>query len=271
MKQNIMLTLKGLVIGMFILIPGISVGTLAVLMGIYETLTESIGNFFTAPRYKKMEYTKFFLLIGIGLVCGLIFFLKVISFAMENYRQITTIMLVILILPSIPIITKGEDRKNKKNILFFTLGCIITGFFTFLKYKYVGPSNMILNTSTFNGIQFIKLVIAGAIASGAMIIPGISGTLLLVMMGEYYNVVGYLKSLFNVFANFKNNSTDLSISVLFSNVSIIPLLAFGIGVIIGLIFVARLINFLLKKWKSETLFFITGLVVISLIQIWLEM
>lgn len=266
-----MLTLKGTVIGMFILIPGISVGTLAVLMGIYETLTESIGNFFTVPRKKKLEYIKFFLLIGIGLMCGLVFFLKVISFAMENYRQVTTILIILLILPSIPVITKGEDRSNKRNIIFLILGCLITGIFTFLKYKYVGPNNIVINTSTFTGMQFAKLLIAGAIASGAMIIPGISGTLLLVMMGEYYNVVGYLKSIFNIFSNIKNNANGISINTLFNDVSILPLFAFGIGIIIGLILVARLINFLLKKWKSETLFFITGLVIVSLVQIWLEM
>ena len=99
----------------------------------------------------------------------------------------------------------------------------------------------------------LKLFICGVIAAGAMIIPGISGSLLLMMLGEYYNVVYLISSL-----------REKSFAVLS------PLVILAIGVGIGLVAFSKAINYLLKNHKEFTLFFIEGIITFSIIQMWLS-
>lgn len=270
MKNNLMLTLKGLAIGIANVIPGVSGGTIAVLLGVYEELTESIGNFLTASWKKKMEYSRFLFFLGIGAIVGILAFASLVKYSITNYPKITAGIFTLLIIPTIPLITKGENRTKTRNIVFFFIGALITGLFILLDYK-LGGRNGVTTGVTFNTGYYIKLAICGAIAAGAMIIPGISGSLLLLMLGEYYNVLAYVSSFKNLIGNFKDISkSGLSLSTIFSDVSILPLTFFSLGIIIGLIVIAKIINYLLKRWRSETLFFITGLVVVSIFQIWLK-
>lgn len=110
MLKNI---LKGIFIGIANVLPGVSGGTVAVLLNIYDRLTEAIGNFFIVSNEKKIEYLKFLIQIGIGAVIGIVVFAGVVSKSYQNYPKITTIIFLILIIPSIPYILKGE--KNFKN------------------------------------------------------------------------------------------------------------------------------------------------------------
>ena len=110
----IQLFLKGIIIGIANIMPGVSGGTLAVIMGVYDKLTEAIGNFPTAPVKKKIDYIKFLLQIGSGAAIGIILFARVIEFCFTNYPRATAGGFSLLILPSIPYIIKGEDKKDKK-------------------------------------------------------------------------------------------------------------------------------------------------------------
>ena len=269
MINALILTLKGMVLGVTIVVPGISGGTIAVLLGIYETLTESIGNFLTAPFKKKIEYTKFLFFLGIGATISILIFANLVKYAIANHPKITVGVLTLIIIPTIPLITKGEDRTKNKNRMFFILGILITGAFIIIDYKS-GARDGIATGVIFTTGYYLKLIMCGAIAAGAMIIPGISGSLLLLMLGEYYNVLDYVSSFKNLINNLRNVSqSGLSLANLFADVSILPLIFFSIGIVFGLIIIARMINYLLKRWRGETLFFITGLVVVSIIQIWL--
>lgn len=245
----IQLILKGIAIGVANIIPGVSGGTLAVVLGVYDQLTEAIGNFLTASMKKKIEYIKFLFQIGIGAVIGILLFAKIVQFSVANYPKITAGVFTALIIPSIPFITKGEDKRNIKNIVFFLIGAIFAGMFVYADIKYgakTGASEMsVVITSGY----LIKLFICGGVAAGAMIIPGISGSMLLLMLGEYYNILGFINKMFD---------------------SILPLTVFAAGVGIGLVVIAKIINYLLEKYRSNTLFFITGIIVVSILQIWLK-
>lgn len=236
--------LKGIVIGIANVLPGVSGGTLAVVLNVYDKLTESIGNFFLAPFEKKKEYIKFLLQIGIGAAIGIVVFAGIISKMYEGYPRITTLIFLILIIPSIPLILKGEKFFKKNNLIFFGLGVIFTIGFIFLTKYFVGDEIALINPESISSSYAIKLFVCGVIAAGAMVIPGISGSLLLILMGEYYNIMGYIKG-------FK----------------LIPLFFFGLGVAIGLVAVSKLINILLNKYRSYTLNFIVGIIVVSLFQI----
>ena len=131
---------KGIVIGVANIMPGVSGGTLAVILGVYDKLTEAIGNFLTVPLKKKIEYLKFLGIIGIGAGIGIGLFAKIIEFCFTNYPKSTAGFFSLLIIPSIPYIVKGEDKSNGKNRLFFILGALFTLVFVFLDYFLGGNS-----------------------------------------------------------------------------------------------------------------------------------
>ena len=235
--------LKGIVIGIANVLPGVSGGTLAVVLNIYDKLTEAIGNFFTAPKEKKIEYFKFLSQIGLGAAIGIVVFAGVISKMYETYPRGTTLVFLILILPSIPVILKGEKFYKKDNIISLLAGIVFTIAFIYLT-KFFSGSEEIIRTTSFNLAYGMKLFVCGLIAAGAMVIPGISGSLLLMILGEYYNIMNYIKS-FNI----------------------IPLIFFTAGTGIGLVLVSKAINILLNKYRSYTLHFIVGIIIVSLFEI----
>ena len=134
--------------------------------------------------------------------------------------------------------------------------------FILLGLKYGDKSAGAVTIQLVKGVCFtrgylLKLFICGVVAAGAMIIPGISGSLLLMMLGEYYNVVYLISSLG---ASLKEKS--------FTILSPLIILAIGIGV--GLVAFSKAINYLLKNHKEFTLFFIEGIITFSIIQMWLS-
>ncbi|MGL5543979.1 MAG: DUF368 domain-containing protein [Cetobacterium sp.] len=236
--------LKGIVIGIANVLPGVSGGTLAVVLGIYDKLTEAVGNFLTASMEKKVEYAKFLSQIGAGAVLGIVAFAGVISKMYELYPKGTTIAFLFLILPSIPVILKGEKFFKKDNLIAFFGGVVFTGAFMLLTKAIAGEEVVRSAETLFTAGYGIKLFFCGLVAAGAMVIPGISGSLLLILLGEYYNILGYIKSF-----------------------AILPLIFFAAGTGIGLVLVSKAINVLLNKYRSYTLNFIVGIIVVSLIEI----
>lgn len=254
----ILLFLKSIIIGVANIIPGVSGGTLAVMLNVYDPITEKIGNFFLVDRKTKLSYFWYLLIVLIGAGTGIFLFANIIKYSITNYPKITVTVFTLLILPSIPYIVKGLDYKKKKNILAFCYGAALMIIFIILGLKYGNKTTGAMTIQLIEGACFtrgylLKLFICGVIAAGAMIIPGISGSLLLMMLGEYYNVVYLISSL-----------REKSFAVLS------PLVILAIGVGVGLVAFSKAINYLLKNHKEFTLFFIEGIITFSIIQMWLS-
>ncbi|WP_300328102.1 DUF368 domain-containing protein [Fusobacterium sp.] len=233
---------KGIGIGVANVIPGVSGGTMAVLFGIYDKLIDAIANFLKADKAKKIEYIKFLLPLLIGCGVGILAFAKIIGYLYENYPIYTKGAFIILVLPSIPVIIKGENFSNVKNILAFAFGLMFVIGFFMITYKFSG--NSFAKQDVFTTLYGLKLTLCGALAGGAMIIPGISGSLLLLALGEHENIINYIGA-----------------------VNIIPLLYFGVGVGIGILLFTKIINYFLVNYRGKTLFVILGIVVGSLIEL----
>lgn len=233
---------KGIGIGVANVIPGVSGGTMAVLFGIYDKLIDAIANFLKADKAKKIEYIKFLLPLLIGCGVGILAFAKIIGYLYENYPIYTKGAFIILVLPSIPVIIKGENFSNVKNILAFAFGLMFVIGFFMITYKFSG--NSFAKQDVFTTLYGLKLTLCGALAGGAMIIPGISGSLLLLALGEHENIINYIGA-----------------------VDIIPLLYFGVGVGIGILLFTKIINYFLVNYRGKTLFVILGIVVGSLIEL----
>ena len=258
----ILLFLKSIIIGVANIIPGVSGGTLAVMLNVYDPITEKIGNFFLVDRKTKVSYFFYLLVVLIGAGTGIFLFANIIKYSITNYPKITVTVFTLLILPSIPYIVKGLDYKKKKNILAFCYGAIIMIIFILLGLKYGDKTAGAVTIQLVEGVCFtkvylIKLFFCGIVAAGAMIIPGISGSLLLIMLGEYYNVVYLISSLT---LSLKEKSFTI----------FVPLIILALGIGVGLVAFSKGINYLLKNYREFTLFFIEGIITFSIIQMWLS-
>ncbi len=232
----ILLFLKSIIIGVANIIPGVSGGTLAVMLNVYDPITEKIGNFFLVDRKTKVSYFLYLLVVLIGAGTGIFLFANIIKYSITN--------------------------KKKKNILAFCYGAMVMIIFILLGIKYGDKTTGAVTIQLVEGVCFtriylIKLFICGIIAAAAMIIPGISGSLLLIMLGEYYNIVYLISSL-------GSSLTEKS----FTTFRPLIILALGIGV--GLVAFSKAINYLLKNHREFTLFFIEGIITFSIIQMWLS-
>lgn len=243
MKEKIVLIIKGFFFGIANIIPGVSGGTLALTMGVYEDLIESISHFFKDIK----KNLSFLLIFGIGAVLSILLMSKVISTALEKFPFPTTLFFIGLILGGIPLLTKKVRKQKTKplNILLFliTFGIIIA-------MAFMQEGTNVVSLAKVNPMLMGLLFLVGMIAAATMVIPGVSGSFVLMLLGFYQPVVATISKL-----------TDFSL--LAHNFAI--LIPFGLGIVIGIILVAKLIEFLFKKYEIPTYYAILGFVVASII------
>lgn len=243
MKNKIILALKGAVFGIANIIPGVSGGTIALTMGVYEDLIAAIGHFFEKPK----KSLSFLLVFGIGAAISILLMSKLISFSLDKFPLPTMLFFIGLILGGIPLLLKKIDKKEKKplNIILF----IIT-FLIVIGLSLIGESTKVVNLSTLNIGTILLLLLVGVVASATMIIPGISGSFVLMLLGYYKPIVETISSL----TNFKLMSHNLGV-----------LIPFGIGIVIGIVLISKLIEYLFKKYQNTTYYAILGFVIASII------
>lgn len=236
---------KGLAVGVANIIPGVSGGTVAVLLGIYEKLTDAIGNFFLVNSQKKREYFIFLFQIVLGATLGILLFAKLIAWSIQTYPNMTASFFSFCILPSLFYIIKPY-QKTKKNFCFFFLGALFLGIFIFLSVYFQKDTGVETTPVTMISVSYgIKLFFCGLLAGAAMIIPGISGSLLLLVFGEYYHILSFLLQM-----------------------KLLPLVYLALGVALGLVLFSKGIHWILQRKKEKTMFFIAGIVFMSIFQIW---
>ncbi len=243
MKKWIMVFLKGMGMGAADVIPGVSGGTIAFITGIYERLITAIKNvnwpniklFFTG-HFKEFWGNidgSFLLCLIAGIITSFLSLAKLMTYLLENQPVLVWAFFFGLIMASTLFI--GKDVKwNWKTVLTF---CI----FAVLSYFITSPQNQPLNATDANWYIFI----CGAIAICAMILPGISGSFILVLLGEYFFM---LKAI--------------------SDLNIVPIIIFACGAVIGLLSFANLLSWLFKHFKMITLAALTGFMLGSLNKIW---
>lgn len=236
--------LKGILIGIANVIPGVSGGTIAVAMGIYEELIHSIN--YIIKEFKKS--VKFLLPIGLGIVFAILAFSKLVDFCFTNYEINTTFVFVGLILGALPALFKkmSGEKIGLKSVLGFIFGFLLIVVMAFMK---AGQGSDVFPSQN----PFILLIV-GAIASMTMIIPGISGSLVLAILGFYRPVISTVSS-------FADKLIHFNFLEMWSEIIILTF--FGIGVIIGIIVFAKLIEFLFDKFKNVTYSTIIGIIVAS--------
>lgn len=243
MKKNIVLIIKGFIFGIANIIPGVSGGTLAMTMGIYEDMINSISHIF-----KDLKKNILFLLpIGIGAVISILLMSKLISNCLEDYPFPTTLFFIGLILGGIPLIARKVKDKEKNPINF------VLFFFTFSLVAimaFMSEGDFSVNLSNPSVLMYFLLFLVGVLAAATMVIPGVSGSFVLMLIGFYKPIVKIVSDLTNT-------------SHIIHNLLI--LIPFGVGIIVGIIAVAKLIEFLFQKFETATYYAILGFVFASFI------
>ena len=265
---------KGMIIGIANIIPGVSGGTLALILNIYEPLIEGIHNisldtvvkFFKLFTFKRqaleefrdeLKSIRFGLLVQVlaGAGLSILLFSSIMTFLIQNYQSPTFGFFFGLIIISIIIPLKMIKKVNFKVILALIIAIVLIMGLSMLEtdagkiqkeeqkilMEEEGMSEVANNTP----LDYAYLVLCGAVAMSTMIIPGVSGSFVLLLMGRYFDVLEAVSS--------------LNLAVLGS---------FALGAILGLLLFSRFLNYLLKNHHDNTMGFLTGLVIGSLWAIW---
>jgi len=240
--QAILLYLKGFCMGVADIIPGVSGGTIALITGIYNDLVYSISqvnaifiiDFFkrdtesTKKNFRRVDFM-FFIPLGLGIGTAFLIFSRIITQMLDTYTALTYAFFFGLILASSYFVYKKIRNINFQTVTAFTVGFLFAFLFIGLGVKYsFGHSPPII-------------LLSGAIAICAMILPGISGAFLLLFLGQYEHLLNAIHTM-----------------------DIMTILTFSAGAGIGIILFSRLLNHLLSNRKSQTMAFLTGLMLGSL-------
>ena len=217
---------QGILIGAGAILPGISSGVLCVIFGIYENLLDCVLNFFKNIK----ENFKYLFPIGLGSIIGVVLFGNILKYLFFAYPIQIKFIFIGLILGSIPSLIKESTSKTKFKpyYLIFTLITLLIGIFFVILEQKISK----FNDTDYN---FLFLVISGFFMSAGIIIPGVSNTLILMLLGIYEL---YLDAVSIIYLPF-----------------LFPLL---IGIFLGSIFFMKLTKFLLDKFYPQTFFAIIG-------------
>ena len=236
------IALKGMAMGIAELVPGVSGGTIAFVTGIYEEFLSSINNitlstFKTLKNkgfsafWKKLNGNFLVVLFG-GMLVSILSFSKLISWLLEFHPIPIWSFFFGLVLASVIFVAKAINKWNLATIVLFALGAVTAFYITTLP-----PS---ANTDSLPFLFF-----SGALAICAMVLPGISGSFILVLLGSYKTILDAV------------NDKDFKI-----------IITVGLGVVFGILSFARLLKWMFEHYKNITLAVLTGFILGSLNKIW---
>ncbi|MBR6953796.1 MAG: DUF368 domain-containing protein [Clostridia bacterium] len=241
--------LRGIVIGLANVIPGVSGGTMMVSMGIYDTIIDCINNLFRKFKESLRTLWPYLLGMAIAILAGSL----LLKEAFDNYPLPTNALFIGLILGSLPIIwaqIKGE-KINAAHVLIFLVFAAVVIVPKVIANQGYGAKQ----AADTDLLHLLLYFVLGVIASASMVVPGISGSMMLKIFGYYETIVtdtlgGTVKEVL------AGNLANLGHALL-------VLLPFGIGIVVGILGVAKLIGWLLKRWKGYTYSAILGMVAAS--------
>lgn len=239
--------LKGVVIGVANIIPGVSGGTMAVSMGIYDKIIHAATHLLS--EFKKSM--KILLPILIGAALGLVVVARLIQIMFDKAPLQTNLLFVGLIVGGLPAMTKKVKGQSIR--LSHIIACVL--FFAFVVgLAAMGETEGTAADMTFTAVNVAKLFGVGIVASATMVIPGVSGSMILMIMG-YYNPI--LKEV----NRFIDNLLSFNVSGLIDGCTI--LVPFGIGVVVGIFAIAKVIEIIFTKFPYVAYWAIIGLIVAS--------
>lgn len=246
--KSIMTSISGFLMALADSVPGVSGGTIAFIMGIYDDFIGSIDALISGNKQERIAALKFLVKLGIGWIIGFISAVLVLTSVFESHIYVISSLFLGFIVFALPIIIKEEKEtlKNSKawQLIFVVLGIAVVSLITY--FNPAGADGGI-NTDSFSiGLGAYSLL-AGAIAISAMVLPGISGSTLMLIFGLYVSIISGIKDILH----FDFHAAPM-------------LICFGIGIIIGFVTVVKIIKKSLVRFRPQTIYLVLGLMLGSL-------
>lgn len=245
--------LKGIVMGIANIIPGVSGGTMAVSMGIYDRMIHCVTHLFKEFKESMKFLIPIFLGIGIALV-GLSF---IIEPAFAYFPLQTNCLFIGLIVGGLPAVwqkVKGKGIKISYIVPFVLFFAVVVGM------AAIGEKEGTAADLSFSVWSVIKLFAVGIIASATMVIPGVSGSMMMLLLGYYNPIVAAIKNFVTALASF-----DMA-GILEGCGILVPM---GLGIVVGIFAIAKVIEIIFEKFPIQAFWAIIGLIVASPIAIFL--
>ena len=239
--------LSGVVIGVANIIPGVSGGTMMVAMGIYDKLISAITGLF--KNFKKS--VKFLFPIAVGMALGVVVLSKVIAIMFDVIPFQTNCLFIGLIIGSFPFIVKNIKGHSVK--IQHIIACLLF-FGLVLGSALMGEGSGEEATLVGGIVPMIKLFAVGVIASATMIIPGVSGSMVLMILGYYDAIISNISL-------FIENVLTWNVDGIIEGLMIF--VPFGVGVVAGVFIVAKLVEIIFQKFPLVAYWAIIGLIVAS--------
>jgi len=245
--------LKGTLIGIANIIPGVSGGTMAVSLGIYDKLIASISNLLSDLK----NSIKTLLPLLIGMAIGIVGFTYAIEYLLSQHTFVTCMAFVGLILGGLPILIvslKKELRRSSSGIGLSGILAFLILFAIAVFLPMISAEDEVLKTFSVTPGTMLSLFLVGIVASATMVIPGVSGSLVMMILGYYYGVINTIKTFLDALKVF-----DMA-GLLHGFALLMP---FGLGVLLGIFLIAKLITFLFNRYGVQTYCAIIGLIAAS--------
>lgn len=239
--------LRGIMIGIANIIPGVSGGTMMVSMGVYDKIIGAINQLFRRLK----ESIKTLLPFVVGMAVGIVGLSFCIEYFFDRFPLQTALLFIGLIFGGLPVILKRMKGK-KINVVGALL--FLAFFALVILLQIFGGDHGVEKVFEINALQLALILLAGVVASATMVIPGVSGSMILMALGYYSPIISEINSFIKALLAFDMDGLLHGFAIL---------CPFGIGVILGIIGIARLIEFLLKRYEGYTYCAILGLVFAS--------
>lgn len=252
MKSFIVNGFRGFCMSLADSVPGVSGGTVAFILGFYDKFINSLNDLFSKDGDKKGAI-KFLVKLGIGWIIGMCLATLILSKVFETHIYVVSSLFVGFILFAIPLIVKDDIKilkGNYKHLVFTLIGIVVVSLLTY--FNPSSSSSLDVSVSSLNIGLCLYTFVAGMVAISAMVLPGISGSTLLLIFGLYLPIINGIKE------------------TLHMNFEFVPILfIFGLGVIAGIFLVIRLVKKALEKYRSQTIYTIIGLMIGSIYAIFM--
>lgn len=229
-------------------VPGVSGGTIAFILGFYDKFINSLDALAFGKKEEKKEAIKFLVKVGIGWVIGMILAVLVLTSLFQTQIYKVSSVFIGFIIFAIPLIIKEEKDVLKGkyiNLIFAVIGIAIVAAITY--FNPVSGGGNVVDITNLNIGLIVYVFFAGMVAISAMVLPGISGSTLLLIFGLYIPILSAIKEV---------------IHFQFDYLPVV--IVFGLGVVAGILLVIKLIKIALKKFRSQTIYCIIGLMIGSL-------
>ena len=231
-------------------VPGVSGGTIAFILGFYDDFVNSLNNLISSDKKGRITALKFLSKIGIGWIVGFILSVSFITSIFEkNIYQISSLFLGFII-SSIPLMVKSERKiliGNKRNAIFLIIGIIVVVAMTYFNPVTNIGQSFSLKSENLNLLFMAYIFISGMVAISAMVLPGISGSTILLIFGLYAPILTAIEQIIRLKFNYLPS-----------------ILIFGSGILIGILITVRIVRYLLRSFRSQTIYCIIGLMVGSI-------